>query len=160
MAYGAIDSPFGRLWLTASEKGLKGVCWSRLDVPAAGEAKNSKKERALLKKAAAQLQQYFSGRRKKFELPLDMEGTSFQKAVWRALINIGHGRTLSYKDVAARIGRPRAVRAVGSANGKNPLCVIVPCHRVIASDGSIGGYSGGLRIKRDLLRLEGLQPEI
>jgi O-6-methylguanine DNA methyltransferase len=103
-----------------------------------------------------QLEEYFAGRRLVFRLPLDLEqGTAFQRRVWRALLDIPYGHTMSYKEVAMTIGQPSAVRAVGAANGANPIPIVVPCHRVVASDGTLGGYGGGLSIKRDLLDLEG-----
>jgi O-6-methylguanine DNA methyltransferase len=105
-----------------------------------------------------QLAEYFTGRRCAFDLPLHLEGTSFQKKVWRQLMRIPHGQTASYADIARAIGHPKAVRAVGNANGKNPLPILIPCHRVIASDGTLGGYSSGLQRKRWLLRHEQLSP--
>ncbi|MAS87279.1 MAG: hypothetical protein CMH30_04795 [Micavibrio sp.] len=106
-------------------------------------------------KAIDQLQEYFSGQRQVFDLPLSPEGTAFQQQVWKALQTIKFGKVLSYKALAKKVKNEKAFRAVGSANGKNPLPVIIPCHRVIAADGTIGGYSGGLAIKRILLDLEG-----
>jgi len=101
-----------------------------------------------------QLLEYLEGTRKYFDLPLDIRGTEFQKVVWKELVKIPYGETISYKDMAVAIKKSKASRAVGTANGKNPLCIIIPCHRVIASDGSLGGYSGGLSIKMKLLKLE------
>jgi len=115
-----------------------------------------KAETPLIKKAAAQLEEYLTGKRKKFTLPLVMHGTEFQVAVWRALQDIPYGETRSYKEIAAAIGRPKAVRAVGMANHRNPISIIVPCHRVIGHDGSLVGYGGGLPLKRRLLELEHL----
>lgn len=108
----------------------------------------------LLRDAAEQLRGYFRGERREFELPLDLRGTEFQQKVWRALRQIPYGKRRSYRDVAREIGAPSAARAVGAANGRNPVAIIVPCHRVIASDGSLGGYSGGLTVKQMLLDLE------
>lgn len=108
----------------------------------------------ILKKTVAQLEQYFKGQRQKFELPVDIIGTDFQIQVWQALAQIPFGKTVSYSDIARKIKNPKAVRAVGSANGKNPLAIIVPCHRVIAADGTMGGYAGGLKLKKALLDLE------
>jgi methylated-DNA-[protein]-cysteine S-methyltransferase len=102
-----------------------------------------------------QLAEYFAGRRAVFELPLAPRGTEFERAVWRALIEIPYGETRSYAEIARRIGRPQACRAVGRANGRNPLGIVVPCHRVIGSDGSLTGYGGGLEMKQYLLDLEG-----
>jgi len=114
----------------------------------------TKAETPLIKKAAAQIEEYLAGKRKKFTLPLVMRGTEFQTAVWRALQDIPYGKTRSYKEIAAAIGRPKAVRAVGMANHRNPISIIVPCHRVIGHNGSLVGYGGGLPLKRRLLELE------
>jgi O-6-methylguanine DNA methyltransferase len=104
--------------------------------------------------AIRQLQEYFRGGRRRFHLPLDLWGTEFQVQVWKALMEIPFGETRSYRDVADRVGRPLAVRAVGQANGRNPIPVIVPCHRVIRASGDLGGYGGGLDLKMRLLELE------
>ena len=111
-------------------------------------------ETPLIKEAARQLDEYFAGKRTAFDLPLSFDGTEFQTSVWNALLTIEYGETRSYKDIAAQIGRPRAVRAVGSANHHNPIAIIVPCHRVIGHDGSLTGYGGGLHVKQFLLDLE------
>ena len=108
----------------------------------------------VLNKAAKQLHEYFMGKRKIFDLPLKPEGTAFQKKVWNQLLEIPYGETWSYQDIAKGIKNPKAVRAVGGANGRNPLGVIIPCHRVVRKSGDIGGYSGGLSKKRKLLRIE------
>ncbi len=108
----------------------------------------------LLHEAREQLAAYFAGRLRRFDLPLAPQGTPFQLRVWRALQDIPYGRTCSYAELAAAVGSPRACRAVGQANGRNPLMIVIPCHRVIAAGGGLGGYSGGLDIKRFLLRLE------
>ncbi|MGC8794731.1 MAG: methylated-DNA--[protein]-cysteine S-methyltransferase [Bryobacteraceae bacterium] len=109
---------------------------------------------ALLREALRQLQQYFRGERRRFELPVRLQGTAFQREVWRALEDIPYGETRSYGEVARAIGRPRAARAVGAANGANPVAIVVPCHRVIESGGGLGGYGGGRRLKQFLLDLE------
>ena len=111
-------------------------------------------ETSLIKKAAKQLKEYFAGKRKEFELPLAPAGTEFQRSVWRALQTISYGKTRSYGEIAAQIEKPKACRAVGMANNRNPIVIIVPCHRVIGHDGSLVGYGGGLDIKRYLLDLE------
>ncbi len=103
----------------------------------------------------AQLDEYFAGKRTEFDLDLDLHGTPFQRSVWNALTRIPFGETISYRQLAARIGRPTAVRAVGAANGANPVCLVVPCHRVIGADGSLTGFGGGIDVKRSLLTLEG-----
>jgi O-6-methylguanine DNA methyltransferase len=102
-----------------------------------------------------QLKEYFGGERKDFDLPLEIEGTEFQKRVWNELLKIPYGRTISYKELAVRLGDEKVIRAAASANGANPLPVVIPCHRVIGSDGSLIGYGGGLEIKEKLLVLEG-----
>lgn len=107
-----------------------------------------------MNQAVKELEQYFDGNRTSFDLPLRPEGTEFQMSVWRTLEKIAYGETWSYKEVAKKIRNPNAVRAVGTANGKNPLSIIVPCHRVIAADGGLGGYAGGLKRKIQLLDLE------
>lgn len=104
-----------------------------------------------LEPACSQLREYFQGTRKWFDLPLDPQGTDFQKTVWNALLEIPYGQTLSYMDLAKRLGDPKAIRAVAAANGQNPLWVVVPCHRVVGSDGSLTGYAGGLHRKKWLL---------
>ena len=104
--------------------------------------------------AVAQLEEYFSGKRRRFSLPLDLRGTPFQRRVWKALLQIPYGETRSYRQIALQVGNIKAARAVGMANHANPVGIIVPCHRVIASDGSLGGYAGGTRLKAGLLRLE------
>lgn len=111
-------------------------------------------ETDLIKKAAEQLDEYFKGRRKAFDLPLAPQGTPFQQSVWNALLKIKFGETRSYKEIAEQIGNPKAVRAVGMANNRNPISIIIPCHRVIGSDGNLVGYGGGLSIKQYLLELE------
>jgi len=112
------------------------------------------KETPLLRKAADQLEEYFSGSRKTFDLPLSYQGTPFQMADWNALLTIPYGETRSYKQIAQQIGRPGAYRAVGMANNRNPISIIIPCHRVIGHDGSMVGYGGGLAYKEYLLQLE------
>lgn len=104
---------------------------------------------------ARELEEYFAGERREFSFALDLRGTDFQKACWRALLAIPYGETRSYADIARTVGRPQGFRAVGMANNRNPVAIVVPCHRVIASDGSLCGYGGGLDVKRKLLELEG-----
>ena len=154
--YTALNSPVGRLSLVATERGLRTVLWQDGAAPVqlAGHITEDP-GRPILRQAARQLAEYFAGKRTVFNLPLDLRGTPFQLAVWRSLATIPYGHTLSYGEQAALIGRPRAVRAVGQANGRNPVPIILPCHRVIGADGSLGGFSGGLALKRTLLRREG-----
>lgn len=101
-----------------------------------------------------ELNEYFNKKRKEFSVPIQLEGTNFQKKVWHALCQIPYGETRSYKDIAQKINNPKACRAIGSANHKNPICIIVPCHRIIQNDGKIGGYAGGINIKQQLLDIE------
>jgi methylated-DNA-[protein]-cysteine S-methyltransferase len=110
----------------------------------------------VMKSAASQLNEYFAGERNEFDLPIALQGTDFQKDVWMTLADIPYGKTISYAELAGMVGRPTAFRAVGQANGANPIPIVLPCHRVIASGGGIGGYGGGLPMKRQLLALEGI----
>jgi methylated-DNA-[protein]-cysteine S-methyltransferase len=153
-----ITSKVGPLYLVASEKGLQSILTKKQSVPMAPSLRGKAPEIQILAEATRQLKEYFNGDRKQFDLPMDIEGTDFQKKVWEQLSKIPYGQTYSYSDVARKIKNAKAVRAVGSANGKNPLCIIVPCHRVIAADGTLGGYSGGLPMKIKLL--EGEQIEV
>lgn len=152
-----MDSPLGILYLVASSRGLRGIYFQKQPVVMGSRSTKKNPAEKFLDVVMMQLTEYFQGKRKVFDVPLDVEGTSFQKKVWRQLCSIPFGSTVAYADVARGIGNPKAVRAVGSANGRNPVCIIVPCHRVIASDGTIGGYSGGLHVKRKLLALEGIK---
>jgi len=150
-----LSTPLGALWLVASHRGLTGLFWKMQNFPMmTSENAALSSSSLILKKALIELKQYLEGKRTRFKIPLDLEGTDFQKHVWAELIKIPYGKTCSYKEIAIKISNPKAVRAVGSANGKNPVCIIIPCHRVIADDGSNGGYSGGQEKKRWLLRLE------
>lgn len=150
-------SPLGTMTLVATDSALLGAWFSEeVHLPdLAGCARNP--DHPLLRLAATQLDAYFSGQRKGFDLPLSLDtGTTFQNAVWQALCEIGFGITRSYGFVSQRIGRPKAVRAVGAAIGRNPLSIIVPCHRVIGANGQLTGYAGGLSRKAALLQLEGV----
>jgi methylated-DNA-[protein]-cysteine S-methyltransferase len=148
-----IESPIGPLLLVSDGAGLVEIGLPRRGVAQAAptEAKASKTK---LHAAARELEEYFVGKRQQFDVPLHPSGTPFQLEVWGALLAIPYGETVSYADIAQRIGRPRAVRAVGAANGANPLAIIVPCHRVIGSHGDLTGYGGGLPAKRWLLAHE------
>lgn len=112
------------------------------------------KKHAVLQKAQKELEEYFAGKRKKFSTQFDFAGTPFQQSVWKALMGIPSGQTISYKILAEKVGKPKAVRAVGSAVGRNPICILIPCHRVLASDGTFGGYVAGVACKEYLLNLE------
>lgn len=149
-----IESKIGPLFLVASEVGLKGIFWKRQSVPMIMAHEAGGLESQILEKTIQQLTEYFEGQRKVFELPLDPDGTEFQKRVWQKLSEIPYGMTRAYKDIAVELGDANASRAVGTANGRNPLSIVVPCHRVIASDGTLGGYAGGLSIKTFLLDME------
>ena len=157
LLYTTIDSPMGELLLLGDGHALRGLYmqegqtgvtavpdWTRDDESFGG--------------VRAQLEEYFEGRRADFDLPLHLEGTPFQRLVWRALQEIPYGETVTYGELARRIGRPSSPRAVGAANGSNPISVIVPCHRVIGSDGTLTGYGGGIERKRHLLDLEAHRP--
>ncbi len=153
-----IESPVGRLTLVASNDGLAGILWER-EGPAGLSLKLEVQEddtHPVLLEAEKQLGEYFDGRRKTFDLKLDVQGTPFQRAVWDALQTIPFGETRSYGDIARQIGNPAAVRATGAANGRNPVPIVVPCHRVIGSTGKLTGFGGGLDVKARLLELEGL----
>ena len=149
-----MDSPVGPLLLVATAAGLTHVLFGAgRQTEAAGE--DCAASRRVLDRAAKQLGEYFAGRRRDFDLPLAPSGTEFQMSVWRGLREIPFGETRSYGEIARRIRRPKAVRAVGAANGANPISIIGPCHRVIGADGSLTGFGGGLPAKKALLRLEG-----
>ena len=151
--YRRIDSPVGTLTLAATDAGLHAIEFPSNRHPQKREGWRES-DHPLLDRAQAQLDEYFAGERQAFDLPLAPQGTPFQRQVWFALAAIPYGETSSYAELAQRIGRPTAVRAVGAAIGRNPLTVIVPCHRVIGSGGALTGYAGGLERKRTLLALE------
>jgi methylated-DNA-[protein]-cysteine S-methyltransferase len=156
-AHTVIESPIGPLTLIAQDGRLAGVLMELAryhpDAQVRGEAVGPGDE-TVLDAAAAQLDQYFAGELTEFELPLTLDGTGFQRTVWNALRDIPYGKTISYGELARRIGQPSAFRAVGLANGRNPVSIVVPCHRVIGADGSLTGYGGGMDRKRFLLGLE------
>ncbi|HLA30414.1 MAG TPA: methylated-DNA--[protein]-cysteine S-methyltransferase [Pseudomonas sp.] len=156
MHYRYHDSPIGRLLLAADESGLRQLLMDIQDKPwQIGE--HWREATSELDAVCRQLDEYFAGRRQQFELRLAPQGTPFQQAVWQALQRIPFGHTSCYSALAEQIARPKAVRAVGAANGANPIAVIIPCHRVIGRDGSLTGYAGGLPRKALLLQLEGAQ---
>jgi methylated-DNA-[protein]-cysteine S-methyltransferase len=155
-AQATFESPLGRMLLARTEHGLAGVWFdAQRDHPGKLSAPEAPDD-ALLSAAAAQLADYFEGRTTRFDLCLDLHGTPFQRSVWQALLGIATGRTCSYGEIARQVGSPQAVRAVGAAIGKNPVSVIVPCHRVLGTDGGLTGYAGGIDRKRALLTLEGV----
>ena len=151
--YTHLDSPVGRLLLAANDRGLLCVGFPE-GKTALKPAPGWKADPARFSEVIRQLKAYFAGRLREFDLPLAPEGTAFQLRVWQQLRTIPYGKTVSYGEIARQIGNPRAVRAVGSANGRNPLPIVIPCHRVIGQDGSLTGYGGGIRIKEALLDLE------
>jgi methylated-DNA-[protein]-cysteine S-methyltransferase len=154
-AYETFHSPVGKLKLVASDKGLIAVLWEN-DKPnrvRLGELVK-KHSHPVLMEAERQLGEYFEGKRRSFSVALDMRGTPFQKNVWEALLAIPFGETRSYRDIAKKLGNPEATRAVGAANGRNPISIIVPCHRVIGLNGKLRGFAGGLETKARLLELE------
>lgn len=153
-AQAVVDTPMGRVRLARTARGLAGV-WFEGQKHHPGELSVPQRpDDALLREAAAQLQRYFAGTQTRFELPLDLQGTPFQRSVWQALLRIPAGRTCSYGELARTIGAPAAVRAVGAAVGRNPASLVVPCHRVLGADGTLTGYAGGIERKRALLALE------
>jgi methylated-DNA-[protein]-cysteine S-methyltransferase len=155
LAYKVMESPIGQLKLVASNNGLVAILWEK-DSPRRvllSELVANERNSVLLE-TERQLSEYFSGKRKAFSIPLDMRGTRFQKDVWEALLAIPFGETRSYGQLAIQLGNPRATRAVGAANGRNPVSIIVPCHRIIGSSGKLTGFAGGLDRKAHLLGLE------
>jgi methylated-DNA-[protein]-cysteine S-methyltransferase len=145
-AFKTMPSPVGELTLVASGQGLAAILWE-----------NDDPDRVRLVEATRQLGEYFAGQREAFDLPLDFHGTDFQKRVWAQLLAIPFGETRSYGEIARALGQPTASRAVGAANGKNPISIVAPCHRVIGTNGSLTGFAGGLEAKQRLLALEGLE---
>ena len=142
-----IQSPMGPLTLFAQDNHLTALVFGDF---------GGYDHLPLFEMARRQLEEYFAGVRQNFDLPLDPGGTDFQRRVWRALLDIPYGKAISYRELARRVDRPKGFQAVGQANGKNPLPILIPCHRVIAADGTLRGYSGGLDRKRFLLDLEGI----
>ncbi|WP_395746014.1 methylated-DNA--[protein]-cysteine S-methyltransferase [Prosthecobacter sp.] len=153
--YKTMPSPVGRLTLVANDRGLAAVLWEDDDPKRVrlGDLQENKTHPVLVE-TERQLRDYFEGRLEKFSLKLDFTGTEFQKQVWAALLTIPFGETRSYAQVAEQIGNPAAVRAVGAANGRNPISIIAPCHRVIGSNGKLTGFAGGMEAKAFLLKLE------
>jgi len=162
-----VSSPVGPLFLAASQKGLVALEFDRRlagqqtirpnprDLRAASGGLRFEESAGAMSVYVGELDEYFAGQRREFSFPLDLRGTPFQLACWRALLAIPYGETRTYADIARAVGRPQGFRAVGLANNRNPVAIIVPCHRVIASDGTLCGYGGGLETKRKLLELEG-----
>lgn len=151
--YTEMDSPAGRLRVTVNEQqAVTRIQFIEDDTP---KPEGAELNMDCCTPVIAQLLEYFAGQRRKFDLRLAPEGTEFQRLAWDTLLAIPYGKTITYAEQAEKMGRPRAVRAVGSANGKNPIPIVIPCHRVVGANGSLGGYSSGLEHKRALLELEG-----
>ena len=157
--YRTMNSPLGKLTLVGSDAGLAAVLWEDHEPSRRQRDTTSEDTRhPLLRQAQQQLEEYFAGQRRTFTVKLDPSGTQFQNKVWNALRTIPFGETRSYGQIAGQIGSRKAVRAVGAANGRNPIPIIVPCHRVIGADGTLTGFAGGLAIKARLLALERAAP--
>ena len=154
--YTEFGSPIGRLLILANNDGLAAIHFA----PTSGAhaiAEHWTQGGSMVDDAARQLGEYFAGTRRSFDLPLAPKGTPFMTSVWNELVRIPYGATTSYGELARRLGKPKAARAIGSANGKNPIPIVVPCHRVIGANGTLTGFAGGLDVKRQLLELEGCQ---
>ncbi|AZZ38296.1 methylated-DNA--[protein]-cysteine S-methyltransferase [Bdellovibrio sp. qaytius] len=148
------ESEVGPIYLEASETGLRGCHLEKQKTPQIKSLNEAGAAKKYLAQAQTEITEYLDGKRKKFSVKLEIIGTDFQKNVWQQLQQIPFGKSVSYKELAENINNPKAVRAVGTANGRNNFCIIIPCHRVIAADGTLGGYSGGLPFKKKLLNLE------
>lgn len=151
--YDELDSPVGRLAIVASSAGVHAVAWPRAKDDLAAVARREP-DHAVIAETRKQLREYFAGKRRDFDLPLAPRGTAFQMRAWKELRKIPYGATISYAEQARRVGDERKARAVGTANGSNPISIVVPCHRVIAKSGSLAGFGGGLENKKYLLELE------
>ncbi len=164
IVYNYVNTPLGQILLASSSRGLCRLDLSRRDMDRLYDWARKVFDHPVVEKGISpfirdgekQVKEYMEGRRRSFSLTLDLRGTAFQRRVWQALLQIPYGSVVSYKEVALRIDNPKAVRAVGQANNRNPVAIIVPCHRVVGSDGSLVGYGGGLDLKKRLLRLEGM----
>jgi methylated-DNA-[protein]-cysteine S-methyltransferase len=157
--YDTFKSPQGEMLLLATEDGLAGLYFKgQKYFPKKDKAWQRAPNHAPLKQAKRELEEYFAGRRKSFDVALDPEGTPFQRSVWKAISRVGFGKTITYGTLAAKAGRPGSARAAGAATGRNPIGIIVPCHRIMGANGSLTGYAGGLARKRALLELESCLP--
>jgi methylated-DNA-[protein]-cysteine S-methyltransferase len=160
MKYAQVDTPIGTLTVVTAETGIRRILWDGEPPPEGAVPRRPSRRRTIeggsdiLDDAVNQIQEYFAGARTTFDLPLDLGGTPFQQKVWLELGSIPFGTTISYGEQARRVGRPQAARAVGAANGRNPVPIVLPCHRVIGSGGALTGFGGGLDTKRTLLRHE------
>jgi len=167
LLYTTVQSPVGPLFLAASNRGLVALEFDQRlpgqqtirpnprDLRSESKALRFEQSAGAMRRYISELEEYFAGCRRQFDFPLDLRGTDFQLACWKALLAIPYGETRTYADIARAVSRPQGFRAVGMANNRNPVAIIVPCHRVIASDGTLCGYGGGLDLKRKLLELEG-----
>ncbi len=160
-SYAPFESPLGPMLVTTNGQAITGLYFvGQKYGPDIADCGPASAGAPLLLDAARQIGEYFAGARARFDLPVELEGTPFQRRVWQALVEIRFGTTITYGDLARRMGAPRAVRAVGAAVGRNPLSIVVPCHRVIGANGSLTGYAGGLDRKRALLALEGRRSDL
>jgi methylated-DNA-[protein]-cysteine S-methyltransferase len=152
--YAHLETPIGTLLIAGDDAVVHRITFPERDRTVTPEPEWRESQRGPVGEAARQLREYFAGKRARFDLPFAPEGTVFQRTVWRQLQEIPYGETISYGELARRVGNPKASRAVGSANGANPLPIVIPCHRVIAGDGALGGFGGGLPTKHTLIALE------
>jgi methylated-DNA-[protein]-cysteine S-methyltransferase len=158
-SYSILKAPKGDLILVANPSELTGLYFVDCDhIPAARSGWTLDPKHPVLRQAAQQLHEYFEGKRTSFSLPLHFDGTDFQERVWQEIARVPFGQTISYSELARRAGNPQAIRAAGTNTGRNPLAIFIPCHRILAKDGGIGGFAGGLEWKRYLLKLENIQP--
>lgn len=154
MNYTYLETPIGTLLIAGDDEAVRRIEFPKNGKPARSEAGWRESSRGPIAEAVRQLREYFAGKREQFDLPLLPEGTEFQRGVWRRLQEIPYGETISYGELAKRVGNPKASRAVGAANGQNPIPIVIPCHRVIGANGKLTGFGGGLPIKEALLTLE------
>jgi methylated-DNA-[protein]-cysteine S-methyltransferase len=159
--YDTFQSPQGRMLLVATDDGVSGVYFvGQKYFPEREKEWKRAPHQAPLRQVKRELAEYFAGKRKRFEVTLAPDGTPFQRSVWKAISKVGFGETITYGELARRAGHPGSSRAAGAATGRNPISIIVPCHRIVGSDGSLTGYAGGLNRKRALLVLEGVECEL
>jgi len=159
--YDFLESPYGRMLLVASDRGLAGIYFEgqKYDVPVQPEWRRDT-HHSVLRQTRRELTEYFAGERKRFDIALAAEGTPFRQSVWNAISTVEFGTTITYGELARRAGVPGSARAAGAATGRNPLTIVVPCHRIIGADGALTGYAGGLDRKRALLALESGTPDL
>ena len=159
--YDTLDSPWGGMLIAASDQGISGIYFNRQKYhPKRGKEWQHAPGNAHLKRARKQLGEYFAGKRREFDLELDPAGSDFQKRVWKAISGVPYGETISYGELARRAGFSEGARAAGAATGRNPISIVVPCHRIVGSSGKLTGYAGGLDKKRALLALEAGEREL